>query len=209
MRLTLVENVTNRIQISNVTQDQMIQLQNGRLHFNWVGSSGAEYPRYPSVRAEFSSVFEHFIQYARDKGLGEVQPNQWEVTYVNHIPQGTVWNDPKDWGFFRSLQTDSTAMNSLVQFESFGGEWHYIIPPQKGRLHVQWRHGRRSGSPESPEQEVVILTLTARGPIDRGSDAETIPLSGLDLGHEVIVKSFRMLMSEDANKHWGLKNAGC
>ena len=35
-----------RLQIKNKTADRMIQVQNGRVHFNWLGESGGGYPHY-------------------------------------------------------------------------------------------------------------------------------------------------------------------
>ena len=58
------------------------------------------------------------------------------------------------------------------------------------------------------KEEIVVLTLTARGPLPE-SDAD-LPsiIAGLNLGRHTIVRSFRELMSDAANAYWGLKDAG-
>ena len=125
------------------------------------------------------------------------------MTYLNHIPKGSVWNTPDDWGFFLPL-CSSWNVEGVADRESFGGEWHYVIPDKRGRLHVRWQHGRES----EPEQgEVIVLTLTARGAIASGDTSLKRILDGLDLGRKTIVHSFRNLMSDEANKHWGLNDA--
>src|SRR5260370_24827746 len=130
-----------RILIKNSEGDRMIQGQNGRLHFNWLGEAGARYPRYPKVREGFATALRSFISFVGEEKLGEIKPNQWEVTYLNHIPKGTVWNTPDDWGFFRPLGAVPT-IKEVVQGESFGGEWHFVIPDQREPLHVAWRHAK-------------------------------------------------------------------
>ena len=95
---------SSRLQITNAAGDRMIQLQNTRFHFNWLGQAGRTYPRYEKVRTEFSDVYGRFLEFVRGEGLGELRPNQWEVTYLNHILKGTVWREPNDWGFFQLLR---------------------------------------------------------------------------------------------------------
>jgi uncharacterized protein (TIGR04255 family) len=199
----VTQNPLARLQIKNKDGDRMIQLQDCRLHFNWLGQTGGPYPRYEKIRAGFAWVFDKFIEFVDREKVGELRPNQWEVTYLNHIPKGTVWNTPRDWAFFLPLGSVPT-IEHLVQGESFTGGWHFVIPDQRGRLHVEWQHGRKNG-PEG--QEVIVLTLTARGPLGEGELSKRAVVDGVDLGHETIVRSFMAFTSEAANRHWGLKNA--
>lgn len=201
-QLTITQDLTSRLQIKNKTRDGMIQVQNGRLHFNWLGQAGGQYPRYKSVRNGFLLALQRFIEFATQEKVGDFRPNQWEVTYLNHILKGTVWNTPNDWGFFQPLGAIPTV-ERLVQGESFSGNWGFVIPEQRGRLHVQWQHGQTS---EPEEQEVVVLTLTARGPIAESDDPTQAILHGVDLGRETIVRSFATFMSKAANDYWGCKH---
>lgn len=201
MQLKLLEKPTTRLQIRNRAGDRMIQVQNGRLHFNWLGESGGTYPRYDAVREGMLTTFSRFETFVVQEGLGRLRMNQWEISYVNHIPLGTVWETSKDWTFFLPLGGTNRLPESL-SLSSFAGEWHFEIPPRQGRLHVEWRHGKRM---EPEGGEVVVLTLTARGPADT---EELMPVvEGLDLGHKTIVHSFRDMMSESVNRYWGLLNA--
>jgi uncharacterized protein (TIGR04255 family) len=196
LKLKLSREFNNRLQIRNRTNDGMIQVQNGRLHYNWLGHGGEAYPAFDQVRPEFERVLGMFQQFLAERAIGVLKPNQWEVTYVNHIPRGTVWQEPQDWiGLFPSL-TPLPARIPAVRLESFGGEWHYEIEPRQGRLHVNVSHGWRK---KPVEQEMIVLTLTARGPLGR-KDLD----AGLHLGHETIVRAFRDLTSEKAHKYWGL-----
>ncbi|NQT38585.1 MAG: TIGR04255 family protein, partial [Planctomycetes bacterium] len=104
LKLKLSQSPESRLQIRNGSNDRMIQVQNGRLHYNWLGHEGKPYPSFEQVEPDFQRALAAFRQFLAQESLGELQPNQWEVTYVNHIPKGSVWNDPHDWvGLFPSL----------------------------------------------------------------------------------------------------------
>jgi len=192
----------SRLQIKNKDGDRMIQLQNNRLHFNWLGEAGGEYPRYERVREGFTEALSRFVEFAAAGKLGDFRPNQWEVTYLNHIPKGSVWNSANDWGFFLPLRPLPNS-EGVIQYESFSGGWHFVIPDQRGRLHVQWQHGLKS---EPDQQETIVLTLTARGPLEEGDDDTARILNGLNLGRETIVRTFAKLMSDEANNYWSLEH---
>ena len=203
VRFQLTQEIASRLQIKKKTGDRMIQVQNGRFHLNWIGAGGADYPRYTTVKAEFQQLLDTFTRFLESNNLGEFQPNQWEITYINQIKKGTVWNSPGDWSFFRLLQADATTRCQL-SMESFSGEWHFSIPDERGRLHLHWKHGLVPIKDKDPD-EAIWLTFTARGPIADSNKSEQI-IRGLDLGHDSVVCTFRDLMSEDANRYWGLKN---
>lgn len=204
LRLQFTPNAASRMQVRNRDGNRMIQLQNGRLHLNWLGEGGDRYPRYPQVRAEFHQLLIQFTKFVDANQLGTLIPDQWEVTYVNRISQG-IWKTPADWGFFRPLHGVPT-IEGLIQAESFAGEWHFVIPEQRGRLHVHWQHAKDT---EANEASYVLMTFTARGSIGKGSETShnSSVLAGIDLGRETIVRSFRHLMSDSANREWELKNA--
>lgn len=188
-----------RIRITNAAGDRMVQLQNGRFHYNWLGQAGGPYPHYEVIRPEFDKLHAFFQRFLADEGLAKLKPNQWEVTYLNHIQKGTVWTSPGDWSLlFRALPAPSAAAPSAI-LESFGGEWHFEIPPKRGRLHVKMNHGRKG---KEDADEVLVLNLTARGPLS--GDASLA--DGLDVGRKSIVQAFANLTSEAAHKHWGIHN---
>jgi hypothetical protein len=145
-----------------------------------------------------------FLQFVALERLGDFRPNQWEVTYVNHIPQGTVWSTPSDWSFCRLLAAIPT-IESLADGEDFTGEWHFRIPPDLGRLHVEWQHVKELDSGQQ-DKELIRLTLTARGPTLKGGDEVQSALDGLSLGRSIIVNCFKQFMTDEANTYWGLKD---
>jgi uncharacterized protein (TIGR04255 family) len=202
LRLQLTQNPASRLQIRNRDGNRMVQLQDGRMHLNWLGEGGDSYPRYSQVRTEFDNLLTQLARFVDASQLGVLIPDQWEVTYVNRIRQG-LSTTPADWDFFRPLNP-MPSIESVIEPESFTGEWHFVIPEQRGRLHIHWQHARET---ESDEDSYVLLTLTARGPIGNETGFNSSVLAGIDLGRATIVRSFRYLMSESANIEWKLKNA--
>ena len=200
--------MSTRLQIRSAEGDRMIQVQNGRLHYNWLRQEGRKYPEYRELRPAFDRALEAFRQFLLEERPGDVQPeqwvfrpNQWEVSYVNHIPRGPVWNRLADCAeLFRVRPLLETTPGGTM-LESFGGEWHYEIPPKRGRLHVHLQHGRLP-SPESTE--LLILNLTARGPIGDNKEGGLDLDEGLNLGHNVVVRAFYDLTSDSAHDYWGL-----
>lgn len=203
-QLSFSTDVALREQVRNSANDRMIQFQNGRLHLNWLGEAGGEYPSYGTVRPEFDRKVELFKAFIASNALGEFRPNQWEVTYVNHIPKGSVWNSPDDWGnVFRCLVA-TPGDPAGASPESFTGEWQYEITPGRGRLHIQLKSGWRK-TPK--DEEILLLVFTARGPVNNAGDGAIDLGDGLDLGHETIVRAFADLTTEKAQQFWGRSDA--
>jgi uncharacterized protein (TIGR04255 family) len=201
LMLKLSRELNMRLQIRNSTKTRMIQLQNGRLHYNWLGHGADPYPSYDNVKPEFDKILVALRKFIRDHDLGDLHLNQWEVTYVNHIVQGTIWDAPQDWVDIFPALTPLPSKSSLIKLESIGGEWHYEIEPKKGRLHINIAHGMQK---DPLGKELIVMNLTARGPIPTiESDDEALE-EGFSIGHETIVKSFKELTSDKAHKNWEL-----
>ena len=205
MQLQLTQDPACRIRITNRNADRMIQLQNNRLHLNWLDTENRHYPRYEQVRDEFASVLQHFLAFVDQEDVGDCRPNHWEVTYVNEIPKGSVWNTPDDWDFFKLLRA-APPIGDVAQPESFEGEWHFVMPDRLGRLHINWQPGRKT----KDGIDTIRLTLTARGGVNQSEErsASQTVLDGLDLGRRTIVTVFRELMSDQANEYWKLRHVG-
>ncbi|MBI1826616.1 MAG: TIGR04255 family protein [Planctomycetes bacterium] len=203
--LMLTNDPSRRLQLRNRENSRMVQLQNSRFHYNWLDTPDTKYPRYEEcIKPEFKREWTRFREFLHSEGLGEPKINQWEVTYVNHIPRsGRVpWHSPEEWAsILPGLLGRTQEYAEAARFESFGGQWHFEIPLQRGRLHVQLIHGK-PGDENAPE--ILRMDLTARGPVPDAPD----PLSsGLDLGRETIVRMFVALTSPEAHKAWGIHYA--
>lgn len=194
-----IPQIPERLQILRKDQQRIIQLQDSRFLLNWRKQGGSQYPNYEQLAPEFHNYFEKFQKYCHDIGNQEpLELNQWEVTYLNYIEKGTLWNSVNDWQeIFRELRIPGA---NRYDVESMQAEWRYLIPPNKGRLYVSIKHGR-VGSPTGPES--LILQLVARGHanLKEGTSLE----DGFNLGHETIVTTFDRITSDRSHKIWKRK----
>ncbi|HDY66122.1 MAG TPA: TIGR04255 family protein [Phycisphaerae bacterium] len=202
IQLRLTQEPNARIQMRNIRGDRMIQLQNCRVDYNWIGKPGKPYPRYKKVRLEFDDVLGDFMKMIKEDKLGEVVPNQWEVTYVNYIPKETIWTNAEEWPTIFNSLPGLAVTPTGTRFEGCGGHWHFEIEPKRGRLHVELQHAY-VGAEE--KKETLVLKLTARGPIDKEKDSKISIDEGLNLGHDIIVQSFFDITSKPAHEYWKVR----
>ena len=185
-----------RSQFSNPDDERMIQVQNTRLHYNWRKQQG-HYPSYQGCRVPFLKTWSLFNEFCERAKLGKVEPNQWEITYFNHVPRGDLWSEFSDllevFPFISSLP----LVDPCTILDGGKFSWRSALRDQAGRLHISLEHVRVGGI-EGPE--AIRLTLTARGPI--GEQSGNNLATGLDIGHEAIVRYFAAMTSESAHKYW-------
>jgi len=192
---------TQRLRIRNKAQDRMIQVQNGRFHYNWLKREQT-YPSYDAILPEFKDALQRFIGFLDQNEVGQPGFDQWEITYVNHIPQGTLWQSPDDWHqIFDALLAANTGNRAKLQFEGCTGVWRFEIPEKRGRLHVEINQGIQGDEQKVP---IIRLKLTARGAVAEKDGMGYV--DGLNLGHETIVKTFEAITSEKCHREWEIEH---
>ncbi len=192
-----------RVQISDASRDRMLQIQSSRFIYNWRQQKD-EYPTFDQLKAEFDEKLNLFLQSLSTWGMPNPVFNQWEVTYVNHIPKGKMWSAVSDWAqIFPWLKTPpaTDGAGSNLQVETQNGIWRFQLPDQRGRLHVALSHARTQQTGASEPREVASLTLTARGGV---SDKHSVD-DGISRGHDAIIRSFEQMTSPLAHSAWGLR----
>lgn len=189
-----------RFTLGHKNKDRLLQIQASRFHLNWRKREGF-YPSYKNLIAEFEAMFARFAGFAAQTGLGELDLNQWELTYIDAFPQAEYWNTPTDWatflpGLFGQLfPTDGLG----IGLENREAQWSYEIQPKRGRLHIAAGPGRVG----EDKRDALLLQMTARGPLGKGG-AKTLR-EGLDLGHAAAVGAFLRVTSEEVKKCWRSK----
>lgn len=187
----------DRTQISTTSGDRMVQLQRTRFHLNWRKTNG-EYPSYAVLKPEFLKRFAEFRELTVDKALGELAPNLWEVAYVNHLGKGDLWQDVSSWpDVFSGYWSPGTEIVGQ-ELDRLQAEWRLELVPRRGRLYI----GIKSARVKATNQDALLLTLTARGPLADLAGAEV----GLDLGHDAIVRTFDSMTSGRAHAMWARRD---
>lgn len=193
-----------RYRISNSRRTRMIQVQNGAIHYNWLGSGGQDYPRYAVVRPEFEDIVQRFSSFLDKRSIGTIEMDQWEITYVDHFPKGTVWNSKEDWSRLLHGASVPYSIAEGLALDTVFLKSSYEIASRRGRLHIQVLHGQTQNPKANSRTEMLRVDLTARGPIDK----QTSMVEGLNLGRNAIVKAFFNLTSQEAHDYWGYKHGG-
>lgn len=192
----------------NAGGTELVQVQKDRFVHNWrkVGT-GDTYPRYESIRETFQKELAVFRGFLSDEGLGNLKPNQCEVTYVNHIVSGEGWHRHGQLGEVLTVFASRYSDTFLPEPEDGRVAIDYIIPDGAGdpigRLHISVQPACRA----TDDRAILILTLTARSePV--GSDASGL-LDSLDLAREWIVRGFASITTDKMHEVWGRTDVRC
>lgn len=204
LRITEVQEPTRHWFLSS-TGDQLIQVQRDRLLHNWrKQGEGAAYPRYPSIRSAFKRELAVFQVFLDEQGWGLLQPNQCEITYVNHILPTEAWERHGQMGEILTVFEGAYSDDGLGEPEDAKLSLRYTMQEEgspKGRLHITAAPGYR----RSDQQPLVNLQLTARGQ-PSGEDIDGI-LAFLDCGREWIVRGFTSITTPKMHRLWGKRDA--
>ncbi len=174
----------------------IIQIQRDSFLHNWKKVQPEdEYPRYHQVIEMFKDRLENFQSFLKENELGPIEPLQYEMTYVNHIPQNELWMAMKEIGNVFPDHTNRKGNHTFLP-EPEGINWNttFILPNQVGRLHIKIRNGI------SQETKIPLLMMesTVRG---IGKDKSPEGMWGwFDLAREWIVRGFADLTSEEIQK---------
>lgn len=172
--------------------NKLIQIQRDRFLHNWKKVEPTdEYPRYPTVSKTFRERLAEFQAFLTENGLGVIEPVQYELTYINHIPKGDGWETLRDIGsVFPDFSLDIRRERFIPEPEAINLKTTFQLPAQSGRLHVSIRSANRL----SDGRPLLLLELTVRGiGKDRSFDAMW---PWFDTARKWIVQSFADLTSD-------------
>jgi len=181
---------------------ELIQVQQDRFVRNWrKAGDESTYPRYEKhLRPTFERDLKHFQSVLQREQLGDLKPNQCEVTYVNHIAADHGWREHGDIGKVITVFKRSFSDSFLGTPEDAGMRLRFLIPDEAGtpigRLHIAIEPGYRSDD----NLPLFIMSLTARG-APRGDGIEGV-LGFLDMGREWVVRGFASITTPEMHKLW-------
>ncbi|MGH7174475.1 MAG: TIGR04255 family protein [Gemmataceae bacterium] len=184
----------------NQDKSQLIQIQSDRFLRNWRHVKGDEsYPRFARLFQDFRQAWDKFLTFARDEGLGSVNVNQCELTYINSIEKGSGWRELGELHGVFPLLCPREEESFLPPPETLSWHARYKLPEGRGRLHVDMKPVFRGRDLKL----VLAFTLTARGAPAEGSPEQIA--AWFELSHEWIVRAFAELTNSTAHELWGKK----
>ncbi len=185
-----------RIWFIHKNDNGIIQVQRDRFLHNWKKvRPDDEYPRYPQVIELFKNRLSRFESFLSENDLGVIEPQQYEMTYINHIPQGDGWTTLNEIGkVFPDFSLRATGRRFLPEPEGINWRTSFVLPDDTGRLHMTIRHGKLPGS----GHPVLLLDMTVRG-IGKDKSFEGMT-AWFDIAREWIVRGFADLTGKEVQK---------
>ena len=181
----------------------IIQVQRDRFLHNWRKVKPEdEYPRYHVVKELFRDKLGKFQQFLQENDLGKIEPLQYEMTYVNHIPKGDGWQSLGEIGrVFPDFGFRTGNDRFLPEPATLNWRTAFSLPDKAARMHVVIKQVRmrETGLP------LIVLELTVRG---IGSDTSPDAMwKWFDLAREWIVRGFADLTGKEVQeKIWRRQN---
>ena len=156
-------NVTDlaRIWFIHENDDQIIQVQRDRFTYNWRKTEpNQQYPGFSSICATFEKYYNSFCQVINNIEMGEVNPLQYELTYIDQLWEGDGWNTLNEIGNIYSIFVDFQNSDSLwSEIESLTLRTSFWIEDLNSRLYLTIRD--RTKIPE--ENQTLQTDFTMRG----------------------------------------------
>ena len=185
-----------RVWFINKSDDQLVQFQIDRFYFNWRRRQ-SDYPRYDHVINNFENVLNTIVNFFSEFELGGLKPIEYELSYINHIPQGQGWDTIDD---LPSILSDfvwkKTSDRFLPYPEKVAWQTEFSLPENKGCLTVSLKQGVRT----EDKTPLLILILKTRGVCE--SPEKKAVREWFDLSHEWIVKGFTDLTTPKIQEFW-------
>lgn len=187
-----------RYWLLDATRSELQQIQQDRFTHNW-RKSLVPYPEYEGVRESFEAELRSLSSFVKQEGLGEVLPNQCEVTYINHIRARTNGNPHARVQDVLTIWSGAHGAELLSEPEAVDLRLRYLIKRNGqavGRLHIELQPAFR----QSDSQPLWVLVLSARG-APGGSDVAGVT-EFLDLGRDHLLQAFLSITPKRLQDEW-------
>jgi uncharacterized protein (TIGR04255 family) len=178
----------------NKNGDELIQFQQNRLLHNWrkIDEQSNQYPRFESMIERFEAEINKFQNYINSFETQEIQINQCEISYINHITDTDGITDFSDWLSFIN--------DEKLMLDDFNLRFSEVLKDNSdkpiGRLICETSLGMTQES-----KWMILLTLTVRGTPE--SNTINSALEFIKKGRELIVNKFSDLTTDFAHEKWG------
>lgn len=195
-----------RLWFAMKNKTELIQFQADRFIHNWRKVKSEDtYPKYENIKEKFLCEIKDVEQFIQAEHIGHIDPNQCEVTYVNHIyfekdgdPRDKLEEILRPWAKVDADPGDEGATLPPLEDARFAAR--YVIKGGQnspfGRLLIQAEPVVAQNN-----QPIVRLNLTARGAPHAPS------MDGVeeffDIGREAIVRGFTAITTPAMHRIWG------
>lgn len=198
--------VLPRVWFLSEDKRELIQIQQDRFVRNWRKlEKDDDYPRYDDhIRPEFLSDLRDFCEFVSENAIGDIVPNQCEVTYSNLIMSGDCWATHADIGKAFTAWSQTYAQTSRYELEDARFSIRHLIKTAEGEFLGRLFVTTEPLFVEIEERPGFRLDLVARGrPLSPDLDGI---MGFIDLGREHIVRAFADVTRPALHRIWGRKD---
>ena len=137
------------------------------------------------------------VNFFSELELGELKPIEYELSYINHIPNGQGWNTIDDLpNIFQDFIWKQNNKRFLPSPEKVTWWSEFPLPEKKGHLIVSLKQAIRT----EDKITLLVLELKTHG-IGESTNKEAIR-EWFDVAHEWIVKGFTDITTPTIQKIW-------
>lgn len=195
--------VTPRVWFISESGNELIQIQNDRLHFNWrKRREGDVYPHADHLIHQLEVIATSLMAWVEKSGIGTVEYNQCEISYIDSLHFGTdLFKGFSDLGnVFRVLDLRELAPVQGIEFTMVKELGVGDVKAPNARLHFKITPGL-----DKVLQERLIRTeSTIRGrPSESALDSV---IDFLSKAREETLTFFLNVTTKEAQTFWGRTN---
>jgi uncharacterized protein (TIGR04255 family) len=184
-----------RVFLLSSDQRYVVQLQESRFNLNWRKvEAGDKYPRFGVVFSKFQQAWGDFSAFGELAGLGNLIPNRYELTYVNHLEiKGDVFSSELE-AKAKMFRWQGLDAQFLPAPASASASWQFQMPESKGIFSANLSHAKRQDA-----TDLLVLNMACAGP----ASSKFTLREWFETAHEWIVRGFTDLTTSEAHKEWG------
>ncbi|MFH1514400.1 MAG: TIGR04255 family protein [bacterium] len=185
----------------NEDNSELVQVQEDRFVHNWRRLTFKQpYIRYSTIKEKFIKDLEKFQKFLHENYLGDLYPNQCELTYVNQIPKNEIFKNANQLRNVLGICDVKYSDPFLKDIEKIDLNAQYVMSDIEdkpiGRLHMTAKSSKLID-----QKEGMQLMLVARGR-PKDTTREKL-LEFFDVGHEWIVRGFTSITTKEMHEIWG------
>jgi uncharacterized protein (TIGR04255 family) len=203
--LNFLEAMTLRAAFSDKLKSQLVQVQQSFFLRNWRRVvDGQQYAHYSELKPRFTADWQGFTSFLKQVGLGSPAVYRCEVTYVNHLVRGDIWNSYNDLAALLkpiAERASGSEQGRQYAFLPEAATVNLVAGYNLAQMAVSLQIQAQSAIRQPEGTEVIQLTVTAQSKPDSESDQSLS--DALDRCHDAVVLGFDDATTSKAHKLWG------